>query len=263
MVVSQKDNLPVYTVKPEHHNGPTRTLHRDLLLPCGFLPTVPENPPAVQEKPRRANTRQHPITDPDEQDYDSEEGDNYPLYYPSSPLRELSRSFEEYRVIFPLNTHSNPAVEQPKSGNAQVSEPARPPERVDAPRETGSEVSASHDEPGNATLPDNDPLETENVPEPAREEEPKTQLGEMDSAPDSNEEKSQTHIEMNEDPSVNKEHDPEAEQALRRSSRERLKPKLLTYPELGNPLVSIVQSLFQSLSDAVTNTIEGHEIKVV
>lgn len=71
---------------------------------------------------------------------------------------------------------------------------------------------------------------------------------------------------MNEDPSVNndnKEHDLEAEQALRRSSRERIKPKLLTYPELGNPLVSIVQSLFQRLSDAVTNTIEVHEIKVV
>lgn len=30
---------------------------------------------------------------------------------------------------------------------------------------------------------------------------------------------------------------------------------MFTYPELGNPLVSIVQSLFQSLSTAVTDSI--------
>ena len=29
---------PVYVVKPEKGGGPLRTLHRDLLLPCGFLP---------------------------------------------------------------------------------------------------------------------------------------------------------------------------------------------------------------------------------
>lgn len=187
VVVSQKDNLPVYTVKPEHHNGPTRTLHRHLLLPCGFLPTVPENPPTVQEKPRRPSTRQHPITDLDEPEleYNSEEEDNYPLYYPPSPPREISRSFEEYEVVLPPKTHSNPAFEQPKSDNAQVSE--------------------------HVTVPDNAPegmniiemansLETENVPEPAKEGEPKTQLNEMDNAPDSNktnnEETSQTQIEQ-------------------------------------------------------------------
>lgn len=28
-------DLPVYTVRPENKDGPKRTLHRDLLLPCG------------------------------------------------------------------------------------------------------------------------------------------------------------------------------------------------------------------------------------
>lgn len=76
----------------------------------------------------------------------------------------------------------------------------------------------------------------------------------------------QVKLKLNKDQLVNndnKEHDPETEQAVRRSSRERTKPKLLTYPQLGNPLVSIVQSLFKSLSEAVTNSVEIHEIQVV
>ncbi|KAJ8280329.1 hypothetical protein GJAV_G00053280 [Gymnothorax javanicus] len=36
-VIKQVDDLPVYVVQPEGTGGPTRTLHRDLLLPCGVL----------------------------------------------------------------------------------------------------------------------------------------------------------------------------------------------------------------------------------
>ena len=39
VVVKRAGELPVYTVKPEHRDGPLRTVHRDLLLPCGFLPS--------------------------------------------------------------------------------------------------------------------------------------------------------------------------------------------------------------------------------
>lgn len=298
VVVSKKDNLPVYTVKPEHHNGPTRTLHRDLLLPCGFLPTLPETSPAVQEKPRRPRTRQHPITDTDESEceHDSEEEDTYPLYYPPSSSREISRSFEEFEVVLPRQTHSSPVVEQTKLDNVQVSEPAVFSELPGAPSEAGHEGSVSHDgapghseapehrgdcdEPGNVTLPFNAPEnmnlmekvcspETEDVPEATKEGELTTRLDVMDNASASNkanEETSQTCIEMNEDHSMNNDNEEcslVTEQPLRRSSRERTRPKLLTYPQLGNPLVSIVQSLFQSLSEAVSNSIEVHEIKVV
>ncbi|KAF7642191.1 hypothetical protein LDENG_00262800 [Lucifuga dentata] len=41
VVIKRAGNLPVYVVQPEGKDGPLRTLHRDLLLPCGFLP-VPE-----------------------------------------------------------------------------------------------------------------------------------------------------------------------------------------------------------------------------
>lgn len=39
VVVSRAGELPVYRVKPEDKDGPVRMLHRDLLLPCGFLPS--------------------------------------------------------------------------------------------------------------------------------------------------------------------------------------------------------------------------------
>jgi len=42
---------------------------------------------------------------------------------------------------------------------------------------------------------------------------------------------------------------------LRRSTREKKATRQLTYPELGNPLVTVVQSLFQSLSEAVTDSL--------
>lgn len=57
-VVNQAGNLPVYTVKPEQHDGPVRTLHRDLLLPCGFLPTVDDNPVHEASPVSRPKTRQ-------------------------------------------------------------------------------------------------------------------------------------------------------------------------------------------------------------
>lgn len=42
---------------------------------------------------------------------------------------------------------------------------------------------------------------------------------------------------------------------FRRYTRDRRTTKRLTYPELGNPLVTIVQSLFQSLSDVITDSL--------
>ncbi|XP_048066584.1 uncharacterized protein LOC125280239 [Megalobrama amblycephala] len=43
---------------------------------------------------------------------------------------------------------------------------------------------------------------------------------------------------------------------LRRSSRQCDAPKRLHYPQLGNPLSLVVQSLFSSLSTAITTTLE-------
>ena len=41
VVVGQRGNLPVYEVRPERQTGKPRVLHRNLLLPCTFLPIEP------------------------------------------------------------------------------------------------------------------------------------------------------------------------------------------------------------------------------
>ena len=50
VVVARKgEGSPVYDVRPESSQGPSRTLHRNLLLPCDYLPGKPwEDPPPIK-----------------------------------------------------------------------------------------------------------------------------------------------------------------------------------------------------------------------
>lgn len=56
IVVNRIDGGPVYVVKPETGNGPQRRLHRDLLLPCGFLP-VETTPNSVEHQSKQTQMR--------------------------------------------------------------------------------------------------------------------------------------------------------------------------------------------------------------
>lgn len=59
-------DLPVYTVKPETKDGPMRTLHRDFLLPCGFLPATEVQKSVIRKAVQRPCTRLNPGVDPSE-----------------------------------------------------------------------------------------------------------------------------------------------------------------------------------------------------
>ena len=48
ILVKQKGDLPVYEVRPEGQGGKPRVLHRNLLLPCDFLPS--ESRETIQER---------------------------------------------------------------------------------------------------------------------------------------------------------------------------------------------------------------------
>lgn len=55
-------DIPVYSVRPENADGPVRMLHRDHLLPCGFLPEMRETEESIipAKKPRtRQNDAQY------------------------------------------------------------------------------------------------------------------------------------------------------------------------------------------------------------
>ncbi len=59
-------DLPVYTVKPERKDGPLRTLHRDLLLPCGFLSTAAPDESVKRKVIRKPRTRARCAEEPEE-----------------------------------------------------------------------------------------------------------------------------------------------------------------------------------------------------
>ena len=62
VVVSRMPDSPVYEVKPEKKDGRKRLLHRNLLLPCDFLPLTPE--PQVKSPTKRVRKRKRSTTEP-------------------------------------------------------------------------------------------------------------------------------------------------------------------------------------------------------
>lgn len=85
-VVRRRNNMQGYKVKPEDGVGPTRTLRRDLLLPCRYDPSpVAPNPPAKQRDPvrtrhrsSRADPQPTPVTDSNS---DTESESDEPVRY--------------------------------------------------------------------------------------------------------------------------------------------------------------------------------------
>lgn len=74
VVVKQRGEGPVYEVKPEATQGKTRTLHRNILLPCDFLaPAVVKN---RQHTKRQHYRRSHNEQDGEERSTDVDESDS-------------------------------------------------------------------------------------------------------------------------------------------------------------------------------------------
>ncbi|XP_027882091.1 uncharacterized protein LOC114150078 isoform X3 [Xiphophorus couchianus] len=90
-VVGRAENVPVYTVQPEHKEGPTRTLHRDLLLPCGFLPVCSTDDPSISMPASQRKTRSQDVCHPDVPDVMEEDEDAEP-YVPEASILLPTRS---------------------------------------------------------------------------------------------------------------------------------------------------------------------------
>lgn len=69
-VVEQKGELPIFVVRPEHSlRGRTRVLHRNLLLPCDYLPaqkTDQDFPKTIEQKKKKEN--KHDVLDSESDD---------------------------------------------------------------------------------------------------------------------------------------------------------------------------------------------------
>ncbi|XP_030582401.1 uncharacterized protein LOC115778497 [Archocentrus centrarchus] len=244
VVVRRAGDLPVYVVKPESKEGPSRTLHRDLLLPCGFLPVAIEEirePKSI----RRPRTRQTANTEDTELEESNETDHEFFIpWVEESPCQRITRftTVHEYSKPSP----NMDILPEPSAGQDGSEENIEPEELED---HSLSDNLPDEDDPG---------TECGNLPSPNEsvDEEPGTL---PDKSPEEAGKELRDHPKNL--PEGLQSDDPITTQPLRRSERNRQPPRRLDYQDLGNPLVTVVKSLFQGLSTAFTNSLNdrnGH-----
>lgn len=254
VVVKQAADLPVYTVRPETKDGPLRTLHRDLLLPCGFLPVPETSDPVVSKPTTRRRTRLNPDSQsPDGLDSALETDDEIPDPICSTYPVSETRFTTVHKVLRP----NDPKEDSEESLNFEI---IHSPSAEDAAlREQSNDLPADVPEQALPTgavgehLPVEVPMEyLPDVPEnlEASHLPDETSVNDQEKAEDECSEHNQiSDVEENE----------LSGDLPRRSVRRRKRPKILTYPQLGNPLIHVVQSLFQGLNTAFVNALGGSE----
>lgn len=229
-VVKKSGDLPVYVVKPENKDGPIRTLHRDLLLPCGFLPVAEPSDEAVPV-PESRITRQRSRVQPESADESIVEEDLLiePLLDPVTFTVEKIRTPQvlPHREMEPFVPEHLPVTEEPHLLYPVEDEPLLEnlPENL----------------PGNLTvnLPDH-------LPAPASPPLLDVPLEDISGEDETTEPNLTEPQNLECVPNL-----PDTDTAVRRSTRHRTSPKRFKYTSLGNPLISVVQSLLHSMSDAL------------
>lgn len=318
VVTKQKGDLPVYSVKPEREEGPLRTLHRDHLLPCGFLPEAErEEQPTKNSQPKR-RTRQQSAVQQDGEPLASDD-DNDESWYATAPLPGVMdrRFVKEYHVPklnsapAPSKHSGSPANSNPCCVNADsVPGVSKPNDGLHSERERCTDAHDSSKtltpdmellpdvesqnlaEKENKNLPD---MESQNLPErgtndlpeiqpqnlpgdlpkassvsvdpepverssveleaehsSSREPETKTKQTTDHTGTETNTETETTNQEKTEE-------DIEPDIPVRRSLRHREPVPRFHYYKLGNPLVSVVTSLFQGLSTALVDSLNDND----
>lgn len=275
VVTKKAGDLPVYTVKPERKDGPLRTLHRDLLLPCGFLSaSAPDTPVErkVMQKPRtRAqcaeeseNLSEHSESEYDPVDYyDPERFTIDTRILPTSGLEPSSSS--KHTVNLPVAKPGMKKGEERLVSITLVDEENLPDVETSRPAETDRHVLEL---PLESNLPDLSEIQVldENIVDEsekemaqiADQEKPDNCVGSSESS-DRKDERG-TNLTQREIGTSREFQETQREgtetESLRRSRRQGEPPHRLNYPQLGNPFCSVIQSLFSSLSTAITNSLE-------
>lgn len=281
IVVKRADNLSVYTVRPEGQEGPLRTLHRDLLLPCGFLPVAEseESPEAAVNRPK--TRQQSTIEVSDEADLsadhsDSEDQDEYYLLEhtsnnelietriltqsePVPPERQQIKGKEQHTCIDELY----PAPAELRLDDALTQNEI--PVEEETMELSESEESDSPEIEVAAIVP----TENEIFPEPNIMDESLPVFSDLsfsdssvsDEISNSNESGQEVPVEGTEAELLDEETNlsscpPGSETPIRRSQRHRAHPERFQYSQLGNPLLSIAQSFVQSLNVAFADALQ-------
>lgn len=268
VITKKAVDLPVYTVKPEQKDGPLRTLHRDLLLPCGFLSASTTDEHVERKVNRKPRTRARCAVEPEESESTSEdsESDHYPVdHYSPQDFLEIETRILSDSKLPPAQSQTAvqlPGDETMLDDRHAVSAESADTDTVNLPRMANSKVQED-----NPLTPDQ-PVESslENLPEfgvdcgkeiahveeepNVHGESPKKSRGENEESTNLTQRESVIIIESQED-----QNETDETENLRRPRRYCGPPNRLNYPQLGNPLSLVVQSLFSSLSTAITSSL--------
>ncbi|XP_036004828.1 uncharacterized protein LOC118566561 [Fundulus heteroclitus] len=227
VVVKRIKDSPVYVVRPGNGDGPNRTLHRDLLLPCGFLPVEdhagPDIPPGNQRKTRtRSKVNKAEPSDQDGECSMDEMSDEEDFSFTRWEPEIVTRGpYVQTGGNPPSATSSVDVIPQNSLPNAN----ACPSPEV--PNTRGSDS-------GHLDVSSSDHVIID--------------MSETDLEPTLIDTDLTSEIVGGTDNVVSAETSATEPVSLRRSERERRPPQKLTYDELGEPLTLAISSFFQALS---------------
>lgn len=259
-VVEKMVDLPVYVVQPMNGDGPIRTLHRDLLLPCGDLSEA-EEVDQVKPKSCRPRTRRSQPLLLEEQ---SESEDDSPVYPRQSSVIpgklvqvfEIPKRRQQTGKTVPEGscipaTPADCVNPQPQNEPCRGSSPLLPAEPVGVPPEVaeGEEpdvVAEQHPTEDDVTLPtmtnQKSAVAEDSIDVPSIDVEAPIAMETIDLNPQTPE----VALEHKETVDSGEKND-----HVRKSERTRRPPRRFHYPELGNPLISFAQSLIESFNQAL------------
>ncbi|XP_062853490.1 uncharacterized protein LOC134316891 [Trichomycterus rosablanca] len=265
-VLKRINDSPVYVVAPANSDGPERTLHRDLLLPCGFLaPSIEVE--VTQHKPKK--TAAQPTQSP--------------AYEEGELLRDLCESEEEQVIDYVVPDITYPSItivhEIPQTKTTSSVNPApsglRPEAEVFQPAacpQRGPSADESTDSSEDELKESESSVDVGELIADVEGEKEKTSLVEeengSETVPEMEERVEQESVGNGnpdessgrefEDSRVNdvQEREDMEDTGMRRSVRQRVEPNRLTYQTLGNPLTLVMQSLFRGLDQAFTKALD-------
>lgn len=249
VVVRRIKDSPVYVVKPEAGEGPQRTLHRDLLLPCGFLPVAEireHSSPIDTSKKRRlrdktARNTQEEVDCQEDESCSEEDGLYSSAWVPEiitrGPFLQKEGGSHEPQPAFRVLNPNTPSFVPQSSSHL----PERPIHkfRLEPPLDSSEGSGIVTPPTSQCRAPDHVIID---VPEPDM-----THISPV---------RENTDLIITDPVGVDTDdvtpESLESEAAsVRRSVRERRPPQKLTYDELGEPLTLAISSFFQALGTAI------------
>lgn len=237
VVIKCAGDLPVYTVRPESKDGPIRTLHRDLLLPCGFLPAA-KKPEITVSEPVKRQEHQINISPEDSVGEDNPLDEPLLLIHDPQPVRfQMTKQFE---------------VLKPSSSSAEIGLlPVEPASKRGSP---GIGVDLDMDQRLFASNGEEDCVTQ-------GEEDKSGDLSASLSPPPDAADKPSPEPNFNEPPPLDIS---STDVMSSRPVRQRGPPTRLCYESLGNPLISAVQTFLHGVSDALSHPLSSRSpVRVV